>query len=418
MISPLELSIAWRYLRGRGESRLLSFISLIAVCGVVVGVGALVVVMGVMNGLQEDLREKILVGSPDVRVLSYGEDLRLDGWKGLLGRVRRDPNVVAVGPFVLTQGVVTAGHGAPEGAYLSGLDSLRTGEPAPTPIRQRAVEGGFSFASSDGQGRGAVLGQFLAKRIGATLGDTVTVLTLARRAPEGAAGQPAPYYQERFEVTGLVRTGMYEYDNAYVFLSLRAAQEVAGLDSAVTGLEVRTTDRWVAPAVAHRLADSLGYPYRTVDWQEQNSTMFQALRLQKFGMTVVLLLIALVAAFTIVSNLTMVVNSKVREIGILRAMGMTAAGIRRVFLAQGLIIGAFGTAVGVVVGLGVSLLVGRYGLVKLDPSIYFIDHLPVSTSGMDVMLTVTASLAITALATISPAQSAARLYPVDAIRHE
>jgi lipoprotein-releasing system permease protein len=224
--------------------------------------------------------------------------------------------------------------------------------------------------------------------------------------------------EAQFTVTGFFKTGMFEYDNAYVFISLEEGQRVAGLDSAVTGIEVSTTDRWVAPAVARQLADSLGYPYRTVDWQEQNSTLFQALKLQKLAMTVILLLIALVAAFTIISNLTMVVSDKTREIGILRAMGMTSRSIGRVFFAQGLIIGLVGTIIGLALGLGVSAVLGRYELVKLDPSIYFIDHLPVANQLSDILFTVLASVVIATLATLSPARTAARLYPVEAIRHE
>ncbi|MCC6319582.1 MAG: ABC transporter permease [Gemmatimonadaceae bacterium] len=417
MTGRLELGIAWRYLRGRGGSAMLSFITLIAIAGVAIGVGALLVVMGVMNGLQHDLREKILIGSPDVRVLSFGEDLKIEGWRSLLGRVRTERGVVAAAPFVLTTGVITAGHGAKEGAYIAGIEAAEPGRRDPTTIRQQATSGDFSFRARDGTRSGVVVGDLLAKRLGAALGDTLTVLTIGRGAVNAATGTVVPS-QAQFEVTGLFRTGMYEYDNAYLFVALSAGQAVAGLDSAVTGIEVSTTDRWVAPDVARRLAETLGYPYRTVDWQEQNSTLFQALKLQKLGMTVILLLIALVAAFTIISNLTMVVSDKTREIGILRAMGMTSRSIGQVFFAQGLIIGLVGTSVGLVLGLVVSAVLGKYELVKLDPSIYFIDHLPVATQPTDVIFTVLASIGIAALATLSPARTAARLYPVEAIRHE
>lgn len=416
-MSKLELGIAWRYLRGHGGSRLLSFITIIAIGGVVIGVGALIVVMGVMNGLQQDLREKILIGSPDVRVLSFGEDLKIADWRSMLGRIRTERGVVAAAPFVLTNGLVRAGHGAEDGSYIAGIEPLREGRVDPTSIRQRAVEGDFTFKSPSDSLPGAVVGDLLAKRLGAVMGDTLTVLTIGRGAVNAATGTVVPF-EARFLVTGLFKTGMFEYDNAYVFVSLSAGQAVAGLDSAVTGIEVSTTDRWIAPDVARRLADSLGYPYRTVDWQEQNSTLFQALKLQKLAMTVILLLIALVAAFTIISNLTMVVADKTREIGILRAMGMTSRSIGRVFFAQGLIIGLVGTVLGLALGLLVSAILGKYELVKLDPSIYFIDHLPVANQVSDVLLTVLASVVIAALATLSPARAAAKLYPVEAIRHE
>jgi lipoprotein-releasing system permease protein len=417
MSTRLELGIAWRYLRSRRGSRLLSFISLIAIGGVIVGVSALIVVMGVMNGLQRDLREKILIGSPDVRVLPYGEDLKVPDWKNLLTRVKTDPGVVAAAPFVLTQGLVSAGHDYREGAYIAGIEPWGRGVDSVTSIRQHAIDGDFRFASSDGQQRGVVIGRLLAAKLNAYPGDTIAVNTLSGTKVNQVTGSIVPIARQ-LEVTGVFETGMYDYDNGYIFVSLATAQELAGLDSAVTGIEVRTTDRWVAKDVAIRLAESLGHPYRTVDWQEQNSSLFQALKLEKLGMGVILLLIVLVAAFNIVSNLTMVVTDKTREIGILKAMGMTARSIRRVFLSQGLVIGIAGTLLGLALGLVVSMALGTYKLIKLDPSVYFIDHLPVATEPLDVALTVLASIAIAGLATLYPAQQAAKLYPIEAIRHE
>jgi lipoprotein-releasing system permease protein len=222
-----------------------------------------------------------------------------------------------------------------------------------------------------------------------------------------------------FEVTGIFETGMYEYDDNYVFIAIDAARELARLGGdAVTGIEVKTTNRWVAREVGDSLEQSLGYPYRAVDWQEQNSSLFQALKLEKLGMGVILGLIILVAAFNIVSNLTMVVADKTREIGILKAMGMRSSSIKRVFFLQGLVIGLMGTALGVVLGLVVSTLIGARKLIPLDPQIYFIDHLPAFNELSDVVLTIVASILIAALATWYPSQQAARLYPLEAIRHE
>ena len=234
---------------------------------------------------------------------------------------------------------------------------------------------------------------------------------------ERVTGALAPNIR-KYEVTGIFETGMYEYDNAYAIMSLESAQDLAQLGDAVTGIEVKTADRWQAPGVARVIADTLGFPYRTEDWQQQNSSLFQALRLEKLGMTVILLLIVLVAAFNIVSTLTMVVTDKTREIGILKAMGMPARSIRRIFLAQGIVIGLFGTLVGLAVGLTAAIVVDKYRIIPLDPSVYFIDHLPVETQLFDVVVIVVSSLAIAALATLYPARQAARLYPVEAIRHE
>ena len=416
-MSSLELSIAWRYLRSRRGSKLLSFISVIAIVGVVVGVSALIVVMGVMNGLQRDLREKILIGSPDIRVLSFGADMRIDDWQSVLKKVQAEPGVVAAGPFVMTQCLVNAGHSYMEGGYVVGLPPQTRDVPEVTDIRRRATIGDFRFASSDGAGRGIALGKLVAGRLNAFVGDTVTLVCLGKGEISAVTGQPIPLTM-RFEVTGVFDTGMYEYDNAYMYVSLPVAQELAGLGNGVTGIEVRTRNRWDAKDVGDQLAKRLEFPYRTVDWQEQNKSLFQALKLEKLGMGLILLLIVLVAAFNIVSNLTMVVADKTREIGILKAMGMTSSSVRRVFFAQGLVIGLVGTLLGVVLGIAASLALGKYQFIKLNPEIYFIDHLPVATEAVDIVMTIVASIGIAALATLYPSMQAARLYPIEAIRHE
>jgi len=416
-MNRLELSIAWRYLRSRRGSRLLSLISVIAIGGVLVGVSALILIMGVMNGLQRDLREKILVGSPDIRVLSYGEDLKITDWKTVLAKVRQQRGVVNAAPFVLVEGGMNAGHDYAGAAYIVGIQPQARGVPDVTTIRQHVISGDFRFASSDGQHRGVVLGKLVASRYNAWPGDKINLVSISGVKPNAVTGQFVPRYFQ-FEVTGIVETGMYEYDNAYVYVALDRAQEFAALGDGVTGIEVKTTDRWQADKVAERITGALGWPYRTVDWQEQNRSLFQALKLEKLGMGVILLLIVMVAAFNIVSTLTMVVADKTREIGILKAMGLPAKSIRRVFLAQGIVIGFVGTLLGLLVGFGGAFALEKYKFIPLDPTIYFIDHLPVATQPADVAWIVLASIVTAALATLYPAIQASRLYPIDAIRHE
>jgi lipoprotein-releasing system permease protein len=395
----------------------LSFISVIAIAGVVVGVSALIIIIGVMNGLQHDLREKILVGSPDIRVLTYGDDLKMDSWRFALKRVRQVPGVVAAAPFVQSEGAMTAGRTYASAVYVVGIPEPGSGFPEVTSVRDHAVRGKFSFDTKDGKHRGVVIGNLLASRFNVWPGDTINLVSVAGVRQNAATGGFVPRVYQ-YQVTGLFQTGMYEYDNAYVYIGLDAAQEFAGIDSAVTGLEVSTTDRWTAGTVATAITNHLGFPYRTVDWQEQNHSLFQALKLEKLGMGVILLLIVIVAAFNIVSTLSMVVHDKTREIGILKAMGLRSKSIRNIFLVQGLVIGAVGTGLGLVIGFAGALALDKYKFIKLDPSVYFIDHLPVTTQPRDVILIVVASLLIAALATLYPAIQAAKLYPVDAIRSE
>ena len=416
-MTKLELQIAWRYLRSRRGSKLLSLISIIAIGGVLVGVSALIVIIGVMNGLQHDLREKILVGSPDIRVLTYGEDLKITDWRSVLERVRKQPGVVSAAPFVLTEALMTAGHDYAGGVYVVGLQPEARGVPEVTTIRSHTTQGDFRFASTDGQHRGVVLGKLLALRFNKWAGDSINLLSAGRGKMNPVTGGFVPRV-ETFEVTGIVSTGMYEYDNSYAFIALDKAQSLADLGVGVTGIEVKTADRWQAASVASRLVTLLGWPYRTVDWEEQNHSLFQALKLEKLGMGVILLLIVLVAAFNIVSTLTMVVADKTKEIGILKAMGMPARSIRRIFFAQGLVIGVVGTALGLLLGFAAAFALDKYQFIKLDAQVYFIDHLPVSTQPMDVMWIVVASIAIAAIATVYPSVQASRLFPIEAIRHE
>ena len=414
-MSRLEFRIAFRYLRSRRGSKLLSLISMIAIGGVVVGVSALIVIMGVMSGLQNDLREKILIGSPDVRVLSFGQDMVMKDWRPVLAKVQKNPEVVAAAPFVITKALVGAGHQYSDGAYVVGILPEGEGGAPVTSIRDHATAGDFRFETTDGKGRGAVLGAKLANRLGVYPGvDSITLTTIGSEVSP-VTGTPIPR-EVRLEVTGIFDTGMYEYDNGYVYVSLPVAQELAGLNGSVTGVELRTSDRWKAHAVSEQLATALGYPYRTEDWQAQNSSLFQALKLEKAGMTLILMLIILVAAFNIVGTLTMVVADKTKEIGILRAMGMPAASIRRIFLAQGFMIGIVGTGLGLAVGLAAAFALDRGRLIRLDPTVYFIDHLPVARQPVDIAMTVLASLLIAAVATIYPAVQASRLLPVEAMR--
>jgi lipoprotein-releasing system permease protein len=413
----LEWRIAARYLRSRRSSRLVSLITLIATAGVAVGVTALIVVMGVMNGLQSELREKILIASPHLRILTFGRGLRVDNWREALEMVRAHPDVEAAAPFVITQGLVRAGADYTEGVRVLGIDP-DTATMSVTPLPRHFSSGDLRFATQlanvDG---GIILGGRVSDRLLALEGDSVSVISAARSRFNAAIGAFMPSYWW-FEVTGRFETGMYEYDNTYVVMRLDVAQRFAGLGDAVSGIDVRVTDPNEAPRIGAELEALLDYPYFSKTWQEQNAQLFSALQLEKLGMGLILLLIVIVAAFNIVGTLTMVVTDKTREIGILRAMGLSAKSVYKVFVLQGIIVGLVGTVTGAIAGIAVAQLFDRGRFISLDPSVYFIDHLPIKVQPFDSMLIIFASIVVATVATLYPSRRAAELAPVEAIRHE
>jgi lipoprotein-releasing system permease protein len=416
-MSRLDARIAARYMRSRRSSRLVSLITVIATGGVLVGVTALIVVTGVINGLQDELRAKILVASPHLRVLTYGQGLRIDDWEPVLERIREHPGVVAAVPMVLTQGLLSAGADYVEGVNIIGLDP-DTGAISVLPLPRHFTRGDLTFATTrpDVEG-GIVLGRRLAERVAVFEGDKVTVVSPPGSKFNAALGTIVPRYWE-FEVVGRFDTGMHEYDNSYAILPIDVARRFAALDDAVSGIDVRVADPERAGDVGIELEAMLGHPFRTLDWKTQNSALHSALQLEKLAMGTILLLIVVVAAFNIVSTLTMLVTEKTREIGILRAMGLPARAVKRIFIMQGAVIGVVGTALGTGLGLLLAYLVDTRRLIRIDPSVYFIDHLPVQVDPMDLTIIVVASFAVATIATLYPARQAAALHPVDAIRYE
>jgi lipoprotein-releasing system permease protein len=412
----LEWRIAARYLRSRRTARA-SLNTVIAIGGVAVGVTALIVVLGVMNGLRNDLRERILVANPHLRILTYGAGLRLDNWQHVRDVVSGDPDVVAVAPEVLTQSFITAGRDYAEGVNILGFDA-DTGKMSVTSLPSTITRGDLRFkTSSDSVDGGILMGARLASRMSVYPGDIVSMPSSAPPKRSASTGYAAPQWY-RFEVTGLFETGMYQYDNQFVVISRPLSQRFAGLGDAVTGLGVRLRDPERAPIVAKRLEGKLGYPFRALDWQSQNDSLFSALQLEKLAMGLIIFFIMVVAAFNIVGTLTMVVHDKTREIGILQAMGLARVRVGRIFLLQGAVIGVLGTGIGLVLGLIIAFVLDRSGWIKINPAVYYIDHLPVQVEPRDVLVVVAASVALALVATIHPSRTAARLTPVEAIRSE
>jgi len=387
--------LASRYLLSRRRERFVSVIAAIAVTGVAVGVAALIVVLAVMTGFDQDLQAKIVGANAHLVIQADGVVADPDA---VIARLAQIPAVVAAAPFVQGQVLLSAGP-ATTGALLRGIDPAR--EPRVTQVAQSLVEGPVDPGAD-----GIILGRALAERLGARRGDALTVITPAHRAPRV------------LQVAGLFASGMYDYDANLVFTRLETAQGLLGLGGGATGVGVRVADPLRADRVQVEVRRALGYPYWVLTWMEQNRNLFAALKLEKVVMFLVLTLIVLVACFTVVATLLMMVIERTRDIGILRALGATSGGVRAVFTAVGLAVGGFGTLLGLVGGVAVCELLRRYQFVKLPADVYYLDHLPVQMAWPDVGLILVAAFVISWLACLYPASVAARLKPVEALRYE
>ena len=414
----LNWFIARHYLRARGGRGLLSLITWIALGGFTVGVGALIIVLAVMTGMQEDLRNKILESSPHVIVLEQSTSLRVLGYEKVLDSILAIDGIVGAAPFALSQvNLVRRGVDGPysQPAYLYGIDIDAT-RVAPTEMERRIIEGSLDLAPTESGLPPLLMGSVLADRMFIFEGDRIVLLSTENL--NVGVGGVTPTLRE-FEVTGTFTTGMYDYDLGNVYTTFEAAQELIGIEpDNASGIGVRTSDSELAVEIARELDDRLGYPYYVDSWIERNQSLFNALKLEKLGMGLVVFLIVLVAAFNIVSTLVMVVSDRTREIGILKTIGMTQVGILRVFVLQGAWIGVTGTAVGCALGVGISWALDRFELIPIPGDVYFVDHLPAIIDPLDVGRIVLVSVAVSFVATIYPAWQASKLVPVDAIRHE
>ncbi len=416
----LHWFIARHYLgssRGRG---LLSLITWIALGGVTVGVTALVVVIAVMTGMQEDLRAKILESTPHVLVLEQGTSLRLQDWERVVDSILEVDEVVGAAPFVLSTVAVTRGAGRSsytQTADLYGI-SVDTARTTATDMERKILQGVLDLEAPPSGLNPILLGQGLADRMQLFPGDTLVLVAMENLRQDPFSGGLTPALRQ-FEVTGTFATGMYDYDTRNVYTTLAAAQDLLGLaPDTVSGIGVRTTDPELATQVGEEIRGRLGFPYVVESWMVTNRALFSALKLEKLAMGLILSLIVIVAAFNIVSTLVMVVADRTREIGILKAMGMTRTGILRVFVLQGAWIGVVGTVVGTLLGVTLCWVLETYEIIKIPPDVYFVDHLPVSLRIGDLAAIVGVSLFVSFAATLYPAVQASRLEPVEAIRHD
>ncbi len=414
---PYEVRIGLRYLRSKRRGAVVSLITLISSGGVALGVMALIIVLSVMSGFERDLRNKILGTTAHVVLLQFGGEGLTDA-KAILPRVERVSHVTGAAPFTLHQVMLSTRHGV-RGAVLRGIDPQQ--ERRVTDLARNMKQG--SLDALDRADEGIILGKSLAATLGVGLGDPVNVVS-----PVGGGVTPlgmAPRVRQ-YTVVGLFEAGMYEYDAGLAYIGIPSAQAFFRMGTSVTGIEIKLDDIYQAPQVAHEIQEELGFPFYAQTWMEMNKNLFSALRLEKTVMFVILVMIVLVAAFGIISTLTMVVMEKTREIAILKSMGATAGGVMRIFMVDGIVIGAVGTLIGLMGGLVVtanldgivSFLERIFGINAFPGDVYFLDKLPHQVNTPDVVAVAVVSLVISFLATVYPAWQASRLNPVEALRYE
>ena len=431
-VLSFELYVALRYLFSRRKQTFIYVISLMSIFGVALGVGALVVVLGVYNGFTTDIRDKILGANAHAIIMSYVPG-KLDDHARILEDVRAMPGVTGATPFVYTE-VMLSTPGGVKGLILRGIDPDSAGEVLSilSNMTEGSVEGlkgrdEGAAPSATGQASGSVtgpasatipgivIGGELAKRLGLTLGSRVNLLSASgQKTATGFAPRIRP-----FEVVGVFKTGMFEYDSSLGFVSLPAARAVLGLpEGRITGIEVTVDDVYKADTMAAQITAFLGSPFYVRHWMEMNANLFAALKLEKVGMFILLAMVVLIGSFSIVTTLVMLVMEKTRDIAILMSMGATRGMVRRIFMLQGTVIGVIGTALGYALGVIVALLLKRYQFIKLPQGVYTLDHLPIILTWSDSLLVGGCAMLLCFLATIYPARQAARLEPAEALRYE
>lgn len=406
-----ELFVALRYLFTLRKNSFISVISLFAVCGVALGVAALIVVIGVMNGFSTDLRDKILGVNAHVIVTAY--DGTLENYHHLTDRIEKISGVTGVTPFIYSE-VMLSSSGGVKGVVLRGVDSGTAKGVLSLPGDM--VSGNVDCLGKESKIPEIVIGNQLAKRLGLIVGDTVNLLS-----PSGtrtAAGFTPKV--RMFKVGGIFRTGMYEYDSSLAYISNVSAQKLLGFKrDFVSGLEIRLADVYAVDKIGKLLDKELaGYPVQVRNWQEMNANLFAALKLEKTAMFIILAMIVMVGSFSIITTLVMLVMQKTKDIAVLMSMGATSGSIRRIFMLQGTLIGLIGTSIGYLIGVPVALLLKKYQFIKLPSNVYPVDYLPIRMDWMDLTIIGVAAFSLCFLATLYPARQAAALEPAQALRYE
>lgn len=403
-------TVANRYLRSKRRTGFISLITWLSTGGVALGAAALVIVLSIMNGFEDEVRSRIIGADAPLRVSTFGRPAA--NWQQVAEAIEKMDKVEAVTPYVLDKGMARLGKNT-EGCVIRGVDPETVG--AVNSIEDMLVAGtldGLDPKDPDQIG-GVILGRYLADILYATPGDTLFLLS-----PTGMTG---PFSQPKigqFVVTGIFESGLAEFDQVFVIIGLHNAQRMLGMGNSVTGLDVRTTTLDDAGAVKTEINNQVGYPWFPRTWYEMRKTLFSWMQLEKWAMFIILSLIILVAAFNIVSTLVMVTMEKRKEVGILRAMGATRKEIQTIFILQGTVVGVLGTAAGLLIGFAILWAQQTWHFISLPSDIYMLASLPVQMMPFDFLWVGVVGVLLCLGAAVYPARRAASLDPVEAIRYE
>jgi lipoprotein-releasing system permease protein len=410
-----ELLIGRRYLRSSRANRFVSFISVISMVGVAIGVAVLIVVLSVMNGFERELRGRILSLTSHATISGFGAGLA--DWQDTAGRIRENPEVVAAAPYIEDQALLIAG-GKSSGALVTGV--LPEYERKVASIAEKMSSGSFDDLVAGKYG--IVLGAELARTLGVSLGDRVVIVTpLRNTTPTGVIPR-----HRAFKVVGIFAAGMYEFDRNLAYVNLEDAARLYRKGKDVTGVRLKLADMFTAPRVVRDLAIALGGGYYVDDWTRKHANFFRSIQLTKSAMFLILLLVVAVAAFNIISTLVMVVKDKQSDIAILRTVGASPRSVLAIFVTQGTAIGLIGTLAGVLLGvlIAVNLETLIHGLEALlgtrfmDAKVYYMSDLPATVQWLDVMKISVTAFGLCCLSTLYPSWRAARTQPAQSLRHE
>lgn len=412
-----ELFIAARYLRAKRRQAVVGVITAISVVGVAAGVASLIIALAITNGMRRDLQERLVGSTAHITLMRVAGDGIRD-WQPLLTRLRAMPHVTAAAPGLWEQVLVSRGARS-NGALIKGI--VPSDERTVSDLLKTIVSGSAEALEPVSQPDSAtpsippiVIGKDMADSLGVQVGDTVQVISpQGEMTPFGLV----PRYQ-RYSVSGIFKSGFYQYDSAYAFTRLLDAQRLFSEPDLISVISFKVDDLYKADKIGVAIEQAAGQGFQSTSWMEQNVELFRALKLEQVVSFIVLALIVCVAALNILIALTMMVMEKTRDIAVLMSFGVRAEQVRRIFLYQGLLISVIGTLLGLIVGYGMSWLGGHYRFIHLDASVYSIDYLPFAPTVIDAALVAGVSLGVSLLATLYPSASAARVLPAEALRYE